>query len=160
MKYLILILFLFGCRASKINFAKECAERYPVKDNLVLDTLYIPSLNEDYTDVINSIDSLASHLQNTVIKEKIVTLKQSYKPYKPDTVIVSKYILRENTALVAALQAQNLNIGKELTKCISEKHEAQKTADNRLLWIIIFALLLAGTLFFEFTNPLNKQHEK
>lgn len=133
-----------------IDAAKECAQRFPIKetiDTVTVDDLeLIKAYEEEFQYMSQMIDSLLNAKCDTLyvnkIKEKILKI-----PCKPEI----KYIIKtqESTAKLGALQAEcdkkqaelvtNLNKSVSELQFIKVKNDKLQTR-NIWLWVIIVLL--------------------
>jgi hypothetical protein len=161
-KYLVFLLLLASCANPKklhrmmdkmpIYAAKECAQRYPIKERIDTvqyeDTELLRAYEDEFNYMSQMIDSLLNAKCDTLyidkIKEKILKI-----PCKPEV----KYIIKtqENTAQIEALRlecdekekqfiATNTKIETEL-QIIKEKN-AKLLSRNIWMWLIIILLTL------------------
>ena len=135
-----------------IDAAKECAQRYPIKEKIDTikyeDTELLRAYEDEFRYMSEMIDSLLSAKCDTLyidkIKEKIRQI-----PCKPEI----KYIIKtqESTAKLAVLQAEcdkkQAELVTNLTKSVTElqfiKGKNDKLqARNIWLWLIIILLTI------------------
>jgi hypothetical protein len=166
-KYLVFLLLLTSCANPKklhrmmdkipVAAAKECAERYPIKETIQTITEVDTSLLHQYEVEFNYmallIDSLLSANCDTVHIEKIKEVIKKI-PCKPETKVIIK--TQESTAKLQVLQNDCDKKVAELTQ-ISTKNATElqiiKGKNDKLqtrniwLWVIIVLLTL-----FSFRN--------
>lgn len=120
MKYLLLlsIVLLFGCKAKKIDWASECANRYPVKTEIIqgkesikIDTAYIKGDSIPCDGTIKYVKCPPSKTI-TVYKDRV------------DTVV------KENTAKISSLQQENKELKDLIHSAQNQTLEAIKIADE------------------------------
>jgi len=161
-KYLVFLLLLVSCANPKKlhrmmdnlpeSAAKECAERYPIKETIetltVTDTALLHQYEVELNYMAQMIDSLLSANCDTVHIEKIKEVIKKI-PCKPET----KYIIKtqENTAkqqvIIDSCDKKINDLSQINTKNATELQEikdknAKLIVCNNWLWIIIILLLM------------------
>ena len=138
-----------------IDAAKECAQRYPIKEKIDTikyeDTELLRAYEDEFRYMSEMIDSLLSAKCDTLyidkIKEKIRKI-----PCKPEI----KYIIKtqESTAKLAALQAEcdkkQSELVTNLTKSVTELQFIKGKNDklkNRNIWLWLIIILLTAFSF-------------
>ena len=167
MKYALIILVFFASCATPKKLdrlmdklpeaaAKECAERYPVKESIdsviIIDSALLKNYESEFMVMASLIDSLLSAKCDTVTKIKINEIIKTL-PAKIQTKVITRTI--ENTAQVQVLRDSLTNV--------SAKHlEADTKAQNYfvriqgykrqigLLWFVI--LLMAFIIIRSFVK--------
>lgn len=143
MKHLpiIFLLLLTGCLSKQRalnklekDLPKICADRFPVKDS----TIYIKG------DTINTVEFFEGQSDTVIVETKdTVTLTVT----KVVTKVVTKTlhdtvkVVRENTARVAALQADNAALQDKLNTSIAYGEKWRNRAADYLFWLIALVTL-------------------
>lgn len=157
MKYIFIILVIFASCATPKKLdrlmnklpesaAKQCAERYPVKESIdsviMMDSAMLKNYESEFMIMASIIDSLLSAKCDTVIKIKIKELIKTL-PAKVQTKVITRTI--ENTAQVQVLRdsIQNLS-AKHLeadTKALNYGVKIQGYKRQiGLMWLVIILL--------------------
>ena len=157
MKYgLIILIFLASCATPKkldrlMNklpeaAAKECAERYPVKESIdsviIIDSAMLKNYESEFMVMASLIDSLLSAKCDTVTKIKIKELIKTL-PAKVQTKVITRTI--ENTAQVQVLRDSLTNVSaKHLQADIKAQNYGVKIQGYRkqigLMWLVILLM--------------------
>lgn len=136
--------------------AKECAERYPVKESIdsviVIDSAALLNYANEFNVMAAIIDSLLSAKCDTVTKTKINEIIKTL-PAKVQTKIITRTI--ENTAQIQVLRdsIQNLSV-KHLeadTKAINYGTRI-RSMKKQIAWmwiIILLAAIIIGRSFYK-----------
>lgn len=157
MKYILIILiFLSSCATPKKldrlmgklpeAAAKECAERYPVKESIdsviVVDSALLKNYESEFFVMASLIDSLLSAKCDTVTKTKVKELIKTL-PAKVQTKVITRTI--ENTAQVQVLRDSIQNLCKKHleadTKALNYGVRIQGYKRQiGLMWLVILLL--------------------
>lgn len=132
--------------------AKECAQRFPIKETIetvtVVDTAMLQQYEIEFQYMSNLIDSLLSANCDTVEIEKIREVITKI-PCKP----ITKYVIKtqESTAKLDTLKNQcdkmssflnnKLDKSEQKVKELSDKCDKYKRQKNVYLWILIILAL-------------------
>ena len=100
-----------------IESAKYCADKYPVKDTIIIDstkfdTLYVGEYIFD-TTYVDKKDTVVKYITKT-LPEKVITKT------------VTKEILRENTARVEQFREQYISCEKKYSSLFLEKEKVER----------------------------------
>jgi hypothetical protein len=133
--------------------AKQCADRFPIKETIdtltVYDTTLIKAYEMEYGYLYHIIDSLLGKQVSDSTKKEIVTIFQEKKV----PVIKYKYItkVQESTAKqqviidscnkMSSLLNKKLEISNNELGVMTEKCDKYRSEKNRLWWILIILLL-------------------
>jgi hypothetical protein len=134
-----------------MDAAKECAQRFPIKETIdtvtVEDLELLKAYEEEFMYMSQMIDSLLNAKCDTLYVDKIKE-KISKIPCKPDV----KYIIKtqESTSKLEALQAECDKKQKELVtnfnKSVTDFHALKDKYDKlqtRNIWLWIIVVLLS-----------------
>lgn len=132
--------------------AKECADRYPIKETIetitITDTALLNQYEVEFEYMSHLIDSLLSANCDTVRIEKIKEIINKV-PCKP----VTKYVIKtqENTAKVKVILDscnklssklyEKLDITTHKLALMTDKSDKYKRQRNRYLWMLIVILI-------------------
>ena len=126
--------------------AKECAERYPVKESIdsviVIDSALLKNYESEFFVMASLIDSLLSAKCDTVTKIKIKELIKTL-PAKVQTKVITRTI--ENTAQIQVLRDSIKNLSyKHLEADIKAQNYGVKIQGYKrqigLMWLVIILL--------------------
>lgn len=126
--------------------AKECAERYPVKESIdsiiIIDSAMLKNYESEFMIMASLIDSLLSAKCDTVTKIKIKELIKTL-PAKVQTKVITRTI--ENTAQVQVLRDSLKNVSaKHLEADIKAQNYGVKIQGYRmqigLMWLVILLM--------------------
>ena len=174
-KYIILAAFwvmLFSCATpEKLNkvmnklpeaSAKECANRFPIKETIdtftVIDSSLLQAYEMEFVYLYHIVDSLLGSQVDVETKKEIVTIFQEKKV----PVVKYKYItkVQENTAKcqvildscqkMSSLLNKKLDKSEEKVKVLTDKAEKYRKRKNEYLWLII------ALLIYIFRKPIIK----
>lgn len=174
-KYIILAAFwftLFGCATpEKLNkvmnklpeaSAKECANRFPIKETIdtftVIDSSLLQAYEMEFVYLYHIVDSLLGSQVDVETKKEIVTIFQEKKV----PVVKYKYItkVQENTARcqvildscakLSSIYNKKLDKAEEKVKVLTDKAEKYRKRKNEYLWLII------ALLIYIFRKPIIK----
>lgn len=136
--------------------AKECAERYPVKESIdsviVVDSALLKNYESEFFIMASLIDSLLSAKCDTVTKIKIKELIKTL-PAKVQTKVITRTI--ENTAQVQVLRDSLANVSvKHLEADTKAQNYATRITSLKKqigwMWIIILlAAIIIGRSFYK-----------
>lgn len=162
--YFLLCVVLIGCNTpNKLHkmmdkhpdaTAKECAERYPIKETieevLITDTALLQQYEVEFQYMSYLIDSLLSANCDTVYKDKIIEIIKNI-PGKPQIKVITK--IQENTAkqqvIIDSCQKVSTLLYKKLDNCDKKVNELVAKCDkykrqrNRYLWILIALIVFS-----------------
>ena len=167
MKYALIILVFFSSCATPKKLdrlmnklpeaaAKECAERYPVKESIdsviIIDSAMLKNYESEFMVMASLIDSLLSAKCDTVTKIKINEIIKTL-PAKIQTKVITRTI--ENTAQVQVLRDSLANVSaKHLEADIKAQNYGVKIQGHRkqigLMWLVI--LLMAFIIIRSFVK--------
>ena len=126
--------------------AKECAERYPVKESIdsviIIDSALLKNYESEFMVMASLIDSLLSAKCDTVTKIKIKELIKTL-PAKVQIKVITRTI--ENTAQVQVLRDSLTNVSaKHLQADIKAQNYGVKIQGYRkqigLMWLVILLM--------------------
>ena len=157
MKYALIILVFFASCATPKKLdrlmdklpeaaAKECAERYPVKESIdsviIIDSAMLKNYESEFMIMASLIDSLLSAKCDTVTKIKINEIIKTL-PAKIQTKVITRTI--ENTAQVQVLRDSVTNLSaKHLEADIKAQNYGVKIQGYRkqigLMWLVILLM--------------------
>ena len=157
MKYALVILVFFASCATPKKLdklmdklpeaaAKECAERYPVKESIdsviIIDSAMLKNYESEFMIMASLIDSLLSAKCDTVTKIKINEIIKTL-PAKIQTKVITRTI--ENTAQVQVLMDSLTNVSaKHLEADIKAQNYGVKIQGYRkqigLMWLVILLM--------------------
>ena len=166
-KYIILSAFwvtLFSCATpEKLNkvmnklpeaSAKECANRFPIKETIdtftVIDSSLLQAYEMEFVYLYHVVDSLLGSTVDAETKKEIVTVFQEKKV----PVVKYKYItkVQENTARcqvildscqkLSSIYKSKLDKSEEKVKAQTDKAEKYKNQRNRLYWWMLVLLII------------------
>lgn len=147
MKKLFFLLLLTGCltkekalRKIEPDLAKICADKFPVKDS----TIYIKGDTINTVEFFENSDTVNVVKYDTVYNTVTNTVTKVVKQRITDTL----RLVRENTARVAALQADKEALQDRLNKSIAYGEKWHNRAGDYLFWLI--ALVVLNLLFVAF----------
>ncbi|CAB4137544.1 hypothetical protein UFOVP318_40 [uncultured Caudovirales phage] len=136
--------------------AKECAERYPVKESvdsvILVDSALLKNYESEFMVMASLIDSLLSAKCDTVTKIKIKELIKTL-PAKVQTKVITRTI--ENTAQVQVLRDSLANVSaKHLEADTKAQNYATRITSLKKqigwMWIIILlAAIIIGRSFYK-----------
>lgn len=160
-KYLVFLLLLASCANPKKLHrmmdnlpeatAKECADRYPIKETIdtiqITDTELLEAYEREYAGMYAMIDSLINTKCDTVYKDKIIEIIKNI-PGKPQIKVITK--IQENTAkqqviidscqkMSSLLHKKLDSISKQLT-ATQEKCQKYKGQRDWLFWLVMALL--------------------
>ena len=147
MRYILILFLLSGCltkekalRKIEPDLAKICADKFPVKDS----TIYIKG------DTINTIEFFENNTTDTITKKDTVriTLTNTVTKVVKQRITDTLRLVRENTARVATLQADNGALQDKLNTSIAYGEKWHNRAGDYLFWLI--ALCVGNLLFIAF----------
>ena len=143
MRYILILFLLSGCltkekalRKIEPDLAKICAEKFPVKDS----TIYLPG------DTINTVEFYENSDTVNVIKYDTVynTITNTVTRVVKQRITDTLRLVRENTARVAALQADNAVLQDKLNKAIETAEMWENKARTRLSWLLVICFAIAA----------------
>jgi hypothetical protein len=146
--------------------AKECAQRFPIKETIetvtVADTALLHQYEIEFEYMAGLIDSLLSANCDTVKVEKIKNVITKI-PCKPTV----KYVIKtkENTAKqqviidscqkMSSLLHKKLDIETQKVKELTDKNEKLSRQRNELIWLLIVSIILTfRKVIIRFIKPL------
>lgn len=165
MKYgLIILIFFASCATPKKldrlmdklpeAAAKECAERYPVKESIdsviLVDSAMLKNYESEFMVMASLIDSLLSAKCDTVAKIKIKELIKTL-PAKVQTKVITRTI--ENTAQIQVLRDSITNLSKKhLEADIKAQNYGVKIQGykRQIGWMWLVIILLAFIIIRSF----------
>ena len=157
--FIIFFAFLAACK-TPIDWAQECATRYPVKSDTSRSTTIVEktvTVTEHSTDVVFIDTTICppSVQAVPVIKEKTVPCPDAQVVYKTRTIRDSITVIQENTAQIEVLQNQldstlvYLEVAKYQVKTLSIKNAEQKRQLYRSNGLaIIFIILFLASIYY------------
>ncbi len=134
--------------------AKECADRFPIKETIdtieVIDNELISAYEREYAQMYAMIDSLIITKCDTVYKDKIIEIIKNI-PGKPQIKVITK--IQESTAkqqvildsckkVSSSLIVKLDNCDKKVNELVS-KCDRYKRQRNRYLWILIALIIFS-----------------
>ena len=140
--------------------AKECAERFPIRETIdtitVIDSSMLQAYEMEFVYLYQMLDSLLGEQVNDSIKKEIVTIFQEKKvpviKYKYITKVQESSakcqvkidslldILDSNDSYIEGLTAEKEHYGKKYAEA-KDKADKYRTQRNALYWWILFLLL-------------------
>lgn len=175
-RYLIIVILLFSCsNPNKLHkmmdklpeaSAKECAQRFPIKETIetvtVADTALLHQYEIEFEYMAGLIDSLLSANCDTVKVEKIKQVITKI-PCKPTV----KYVIKtqENTAkqqvIIDSCQKMSSLLNKKLdneikkVNLLTDKCDKYKRQRDELIWLVIISIILTfRKVIIRFIKPL------
>ena len=139
MRFVFLLIFISSCMSEK-KLAKVCADKFPVKDSIVV----IETTDTTYEYIKG--DSIRIY---TKINEKVYVTDTICPEKKVATVIKfrDKVVYQENTAKIKVCEEANNNMMKVLDATTDKNKNLQEKIDNRTKqrnWLVlILALIIA-----------------
>ena len=153
--WLIFLLILTACNGTKrvavvaakypADFAKECADRFPVKDSIHTETIYKEGETIYLPGDTMLVDCDTVREQGPE-RNRVVRVPCPPIPVRVDTVERMIYIQVENTARIKALELDNARIAAE-----AGKYKGQ--AKKRLIWALIASGLIVAAAVLRFVKP-------
>ena len=122
------------------SFASLCGQLFPVKEVFIKgkDSVRIDSVTKTNTiTVTRVIKGDTVYIDVDCPKEKVVTR----------TVIRTDTVVKENTANLKTLGVKYDELNTKYVKSEQSLSDAEKSAKNRIWWIVGLALVLAGSIF-------------
>lgn len=140
---LIVILAMSGCMSEK-KLAQKCADRYHVKDSMVITSEVLrDTIMVEMADIVilDTVVCPASEIADTIVVEKVI-------PGQNNTVVVERIVkdtvvLRENTAKVAYLNKVVIEKDEEI-KTLKEK--SSKSKERYRIVIAALITLIVSTV--------------
>lgn len=134
--------------------AKECAERFPIKETieevLITDTALLQQYEYEFQYMNYLIDSLLSANCDTVYKDKIIEIIKNI-PGKPQIKVITK--IQESTAkqqvILDSCKKVSSSLIVKLDNCdkkvneLTAKCDRYKRQRNRYLWILIALIIFS-----------------
>jgi hypothetical protein len=162
------------------EFAKNCADAFPVKDSIgedVIDSIKTADnidlsqwLNSLYTELDNLKDrfakdttDMARHYTDQIntLVARVNAVNREYKPCLPEVIYKTRPVYQENTARIKALGAQIDSLFQDGIKCKEREREAlkqaekyEKRASTRLWAIIAIGTVILGYVVLQIKRIL------
>jgi hypothetical protein len=174
-KYLFILLLFVSCaNPNKLHkimdrlpeaSAKECANRFPIKETIdtiqITDTELLEAYEREYAGMYAMIDSLINTKCDTIYRDKIIEIIKNI-PGKPQIKVITK--IQENTAkqqvIIDSCQKMTSQLNEKLNNQIQISNELTAKLDNvkgQRNWLFWLVMALLFWTFRRFIGLLLKR---
>ncbi len=145
--------------------AKECANRFPIKETIdtiqITDTELLEAYEREYAGMYAMIDSLINTKCDTIYRDKIIEIIKNI-PGKPQIKVITK--IQENTAkqqvIIDSCQKMTSQLNEKLNNQIQISNELTAKLDNvkgQRNWLFWLVMALLFWTFRRFIGLLLKR---